>query len=66
MKEIIEYIVVRDDEEKLAEQVNEKIQEGWQPLGGISHTIDCLECQAMVKYGGANLSFQNLGETGPG
>lgn len=55
MQKIIEYIVVRDDSlykgeliDGFQDLINKKIQEGYQPLGGISAGYGF--CQAMVKY----------------
>lgn len=51
-QKIIDYIVIGDEKEsELTKQVRWRIDEGWQPLGGIA--IDCqggdLLLQAMVK-----------------
>ena len=51
MKKILEYrIVVENSQKRLEIAVNEAIQKGWQPLGGIDAVgLDWL--QAIVMYG---------------
>lgn len=43
--------VVQEVVADLIEQVNEMIQKGWRPLGGISYDLSGIDtfCQAMIK-----------------
>lgn len=49
-KVVYEYAIVSSISavEKLEEKVNEEIEQGWKPMGGVA-LYDSVACQAMVK-----------------
>lgn len=58
MKKIIDYMIVQGEEaHELVDRVNSYIQQGWQPIGGVSYATYeqgrggyTTRAQAMVKY----------------
>ena len=47
---IIDYYLLRDENQHIADRVRELIKEGWQPLGGIFENSYNDYIQVMVKY----------------
>lgn len=57
-RKIVDYEILKDEYcDSLVTSVQQKIREGWQPLGGVAFSIDSLDnpkyhFQAIVKYEG--------------
>ena len=50
-KKLVEYSLVSGGEDEIIDKVNRFIENGWQPLGGVSRDKYHRLSQAMVKYG---------------
>jgi len=53
MKDVTEYVIVQSNREtynSFEKEVMMMINEGWQPLGGVSNSFGGGYTQAMVKY----------------